>query len=168
MAKKGTQFDPVAAAAVSAINASQRNLTNVQSNLGAPELPGQAQVAQSATQGFEQVAQMSPFTVLAQSDLPNLPGMQGQFQLPGMQGQGIELPGMQGQGLPTPDSIFQSTPLPDPQQAFQQSPMPDPREAMPGQNGGNGGTSGGSNGGGGSASGSRDARSKRENYQRSR
>lgn len=156
MPENGPQFDPVASAAISAINTTQRSLTNLQSELGAPELPSQNQVAQSATQGIDQVSSLSPFNVLAQSGLPNLPGMQGQFQLPGMQ----------GQGLPNPQDLV-------PGQV--QSAMPNPKDIMPG-NGGQttrtgkptkqeGSSNGGSNGGSSGStktSGSLDARNGRD------
>lgn len=74
------QFDPVAAAALGALDATERSLGQAQNQLNAPELPGQRGLMDSVRQAIRQVSQFSPPNVLASgqgpSGLPPLPGLQ--------------------------------------------------------------------------------------------
>jgi len=107
------QFDPVAAASLAAVNATDRSLRSVQQNLNAPELPAQNQAAQAATQSIQSVAQLSPARLLATGEAPQLPGMGGNSALPTPQSLGLPsiqqlMPGMGGAGgFPGPGDFVQ-------------------------------------------------------------
>lgn len=134
----GQNFDPLFAGAQSALNASQRGLSNLQNQVQAPQLPAQNQAFAQSRSLLNNVAQFSPLNVLASGELPGLGGGQGgQFQLPFLQG-----------GQP---------PLPPTPQGF---PGPDGGPQMP-TGGNSAGTSGGNTGGGGTNNGTRGSRSGR-------
>lgn len=125
MSASRRQFDPVAAAASSAINASVRSLRAAQEDLGAPEVPNQNQAAQAATQGINQVAQVSPFNIFARGGGPSLPGMSGSGagNLPFPTPQGMNVPSPQ-QFLPGQGGAGASSPFPN-IQTPQGVPSPD-------------------------------------------
>lgn len=152
MANGNRQFDPVAASATAALNATQRSLQSFQGNLNAPPAPAQSQAFTQTRSILSTISSFSPANVLATGQTPSLPGMQGQNplqNLPGLQGQNPlqnlpGLSGMQGDGGP---------PLPP-----TPSGMPGPDMDM-----GNGGGGGGRSNGGSSsrtASSSRGSRSR--------
>jgi hypothetical protein len=107
------QFDPVAAASLAAVNATDRSLRSIQQNLNAPELPAQNQAAQAFTQSIQSVAQLSPAQVLASGQAPQLPGMEGNSALPTPQSLGLPsiqqlMPGTGGAGaFPGPGDFVQ-------------------------------------------------------------
>lgn len=82
------QFDPVAGAALGALNSAQNGLRRFQNQTNAPQLPAQANVLNTVRQGISTVAQFSPFNVLARgrapSGLPALPSPFGEsaFEVP--------------------------------------------------------------------------------------
>lgn len=117
----GNQFDPIAASASAALQATERSLNQAQGTLGTPALPAQPQAFSSVRTAFNNIAQMSPMNVLARGGLPGMGGQGGGLPLPGMQGQGglPTPPGMQGQNFPQmPQQNFPRMPqqnIPQPQ-----------------------------------------------------
>lgn len=126
------KFDPVAASAVAGIQAADEGLRSVQDNFNLPELPGQTAVTDQSATILSQLAQMSPFTLLAEAGTPGA--------------------GNQSQGpLPNPTTLldeFQLPPLPFGNQQAQ-SEVPNPvqhvhdaiNQATGGSSGGSGGSS---------------------------
>lgn len=100
MSANNSQFDPVAAGAQAALDATRRSMTNAQREAGAPEAPAQSQAFDTTFQLIETVAQFSPANVLARGDLP----------MPSAGGSDLPLPGVAGSGplanFPTPDEML--------------------------------------------------------------
>jgi hypothetical protein len=141
MAQGNRQFDPVAASATAALNATQRSLQSLQSDVGAPQAPAQSQAFTQSRNILNTVAQASPFNVLARGQAPGLPGAQGQNPLQA-------LPGMGAQG----QNPLQNLPFMGGQGAQGLPPTPQGFPGPNAQGGGNatgGGTSGGNGGNGG-------------------
>lgn len=121
--KNNTKFDPVASAALSAVNTSERSLRNIQKKADTPQLPGQSQATRLARQGIQSAAKVSPATIIAQSDIPSLPSPQG--------------------GVPDPQELLPgqaaASGIPDPQELLPgqsgNSPFPSPDEILPGRGG---------------------------------
>jgi len=149
MANGKRQFDPVAAAATSALDASQRSLRQVRSQMDAPELPAESQAFTGARNAVQSFSQFSPANVLARRNNP--------LPQPGQQMQNVSLPGMDGQALPqgleqfAPQNVLGS--LPSPQQMLPGGSSQRQRRDRSG-NDGNGGSSGGDTGGSSGGSGS--------------
>ena len=105
-ARNNPQFDPIAAATLGAIDASQRGIQSVQGQSGAPQLPAQNQAFSQGRSLIQTVAQFSPANVL-------------------MGGNGPSLPGGQAGGLPSPQNFLPDLGgaggPPSPQQMVQQA-----------------------------------------------
>jgi len=155
----GRQFDPVAAAATSALDAQQRQLRQVRSQFDAPELPAESQAFSTSRNAIQALAQFSPANVAARGSLPS------DLPMPGDQMAGVHLPGLQRNGglnrtlrQLRPDNVL--------------ADAPDPLGILPGSpssGGGGGGNSGSNNtGNNGEGNGTRDARATRSSYRRSR
>lgn len=116
------QFDPVAASAIAALNATQRTGRNVRQQAGLPEPPGAEGALNQSRNVLQQVSAYSPLNMLGSPGGPSLPGMSGQGGLPNP---ADLLPGNGAQGaLPNPEEFIpgQGTsglfpPLPGQQQA---------------------------------------------------
>lgn len=86
MSSNGRQYDPAAAAASSALDASQRSLRQVRSQVDAPELPAESQAFTGARNAVQTVSQFSPANVAARGDspVPSPNEVTSQVDLPGM------------------------------------------------------------------------------------
>lgn len=143
----GRQFDPVASAATSALDTTQRTIRNFQSQMGAPELPAQSKSFSGLRSMVRSVADFSPINVAARGDLPMSPGSEGQSPLPSLENLFPgNLAGTNGAGIPTPDQLLGSN-----------GGSKSRRKRRRKSNGGNGGN-GGSNGNGNNGAPSREER----------
>lgn len=168
----GTQFDPVAAAALSAVNATNRTLRQVQRDAGTPEIPGQKQVTKTARSGVNTLASVSPLNAIAGDGSPSPPGLED--------APAPSLPGMQDASVPSPQDFLPdqaAANLPDPQDFLPTQvaqTVPSPQEIISGGNqarssrspsggsGGSGGSSGSTGGKTKSMCGTKDARASRD------
>lgn len=67
------QYDPAAAAALSAIDATERSVRSVERQTGGPELPAQSDAFDGVRNAIMTVSDYSPLNMLAGSDGPSLP-----------------------------------------------------------------------------------------------
>lgn len=146
MSARNRQFDPVAAAATAALDASQRNIRQVRSQVDAPELPAESQAFSGARNAIQSASSLSPANVLAKSD--------GPVPSPNEVTNNLSLPGMDGGSMPSgmealaPSNVLSN--LPDPAGIL---PDGNSRRNRRDRSGSNGGSSGGSNGGSSGSSG---------------